>query len=185
MKYRVGLSVALAVVTLVAFAFRRASPIAASARPSLAASPVSVAIAPRPAVLAARPSSPASVAPGAAPPAGSAPASSAPAGSTPAAEEAAFMRDLRVLAEMDALLAIERAREGAARFGASADAPERRSILIHALSDAGRASEARGEAEAMVNECPDSAWVREVERFTGAHRHRNLRLAANGQLEYW
>ncbi|MEI9936160.1 MAG: hypothetical protein WDO69_02940 [Pseudomonadota bacterium] len=100
------------------------------------------------------------------------------------AEEAAFMSDLRVLGEMDPDLAIERAAEGKARFGDSADAPERRSILIHALARVGRASEARGEAEHMVNECPDSSWVREVERFTGAHRHRNIRLAANGQLEY-
>ncbi|MEI9947833.1 MAG: hypothetical protein WDO74_02365 [Pseudomonadota bacterium] len=103
---------------------------------------------------------------------------------TLAAEEAAFMRDLRVLGEMDPELAIERAAEGKARFGDSADAPERRSISIHALARMGRASDARGEAESMVNECPDSTWVREVERFTGAHRHRNIRLAANGQLEY-
>jgi hypothetical protein len=108
-----------------------------------------------------------------------------PAQPATAAEEAAFMGDLRVLAEMDAELAIQRAEQGAERFGASAQAPERRSILIHALSRMGRASEARGEAESMVNECPDSPWVREVERFTGAHRHRNIRLAANGQLEYW
>jgi hypothetical protein len=100
------------------------------------------------------------------------------------AEEAAFMRELRVLGELDPELAIERAGEGGARFGQSADAAERRSILIHALARVGRAAEARGEAEKMVNECPDSSWVREVERFTGAHRHRNLRLAANGQLEY-
>lgn len=100
-------------------------------------------------------------------------------------DEVAFMRDLRVLADLDAEATIERAREGAALFGASADAPERRSILIHALARMGYASEARGEAEAMVNECPDSSWVREVERFTGAHRHRNIRLAADGQLEYW
>ncbi|HYQ04373.1 MAG TPA: hypothetical protein VER96_37125 [Polyangiaceae bacterium] len=103
----------------------------------------------------------------------------------PVADEAAFMRDLRALADLDAEATIERAREGAARFGASSDAPERRSILIHALARMGYASEARGEAEAMVNECPDSSWVREVERFTGAHRHRNIRLAADGQLEYW
>lgn len=100
-------------------------------------------------------------------------------------EEDAFMRDLRVLSDMDAELTVERAREGATRFGASTDAPERRSLLIHALSRLGRASEARGEAESMVNECPDSAWVREVEQFTGAHRHRNIRLAANGELEYF
>jgi hypothetical protein len=99
-------------------------------------------------------------------------------------DEAAFMRDLRALANVDAELTIERAREGGARFGASADAPERRSISIHALTRMGLVSEARGEAEAMVNECPDSSWVREVERLTGARRHRNMRLAADGQLEY-
>jgi hypothetical protein len=100
------------------------------------------------------------------------------------AEEAAFMTDLRVLAELDPELCIERAREGKARFGDSADAPERRSLLIHALARVGRSSEARAEAEHMVNECPDSAWVHEIERFTGAHRHRNIRLASNGQLEF-
>lgn len=99
-------------------------------------------------------------------------------------EEQAFMEDLRVLAEMDPELAIERARDGAARFELGADASERRAILIHALARVGRASEARGEAERMVNECPDDAWVSEIERFTGAHRHRNIRLAANGRLEY-
>jgi hypothetical protein len=100
------------------------------------------------------------------------------------AEEAAFMTDLRVLAELDPELCIERAREGKARFGDSADAPERRSLLIHALARVGRPSDARAEAEHMVNECPDSAWVHEIERFTGAHRHRNIRLASNGQLEF-
>ncbi|MES1208158.1 MAG: hypothetical protein ABUS79_19660 [Pseudomonadota bacterium] len=43
--------------------------------------------------------------------------------------------------------------------------------------------EARGEAERMVNDLPDSAWVREVERFTGAHRHRNLRFNDAGAIE--
>jgi len=107
-----------------------------------------------------------------------------PAPPTSVPEEAAFMTDLRVLSEMEPELAIERAKEGATRYGNSADASERRSILIHALARVGRASEARGEAERMVNECPDDAWVGEIERFTGAHRHRNIRLAANGQLEY-
>jgi hypothetical protein len=45
--------------------------------------------------------------------------------------------------------------------------------------------EARGEAEKMVNAYPDSAWVREVERFTGAHRHRNVRVNDAGVLEYY
>jgi hypothetical protein len=34
----------------------------------------------------------------------------------------------------------------------------------------------------MVNHYPDSEWVREVERFTGAHRHRNLRLNDAGEV---
>ena len=46
-------------------------------------------------------------------------------------------------------------------------------------------SEARGEAEYMVNHFPDSSWVREIEGFTGAHRHRNIRVNDAGQLEYY
>ncbi len=77
------------------------------------------------------------------------------------------------------------AREGNRRFADSPDAPERTSILVHALARLGHTSEARGEAEEMVNHYPDSNWVREVERFTGAHRHRNLRLNDAGNLEYY
>jgi hypothetical protein len=46
-------------------------------------------------------------------------------------------------------------------------------------------SEARGAAERMVNHYPDSDWVREIERFTGAHRHRNVRLNDAGEIEYY
>jgi hypothetical protein len=35
----------------------------------------------------------------------------------------------------------------------------------------------------MVNRYPESAWVAEVEQFTGAHRHRNLRMGDDGGLE--
>jgi hypothetical protein len=35
----------------------------------------------------------------------------------------------------------------------------------------------------MVNRYPDSATVREVERFTDAHRHWNLRLRDDGTIE--
>jgi hypothetical protein len=113
-----------------------------------------------------------------------------PAPSGPAAPpsaptpEAALMDELRKFKDADPEFAIERAREGNRRFPDSADAPERSSILIHALAAAGRSAEARGEAETMVNHYPDSEWVREVERFTGAHRHRNAHLAANGQLAF-
>jgi hypothetical protein len=37
----------------------------------------------------------------------------------------------------------------------------------------------------MVNHYPDSAWVRDVEVFTGAHRHRSIRLNDEGGLEYY
>jgi len=55
-------------------------------------------------------------------------------------------------------------------------------ILIHALAGQGASSEARGEAEQTVNHHSDSDWVREVERFTGAHRHRNIRVNDAGEL---
>jgi hypothetical protein len=95
------------------------------------------------------------------------------------------MTELRIAAEADPEYAMSLAREGNRLFPDSPDAPERTSILIHALATVGRASEARGAAEEMVNHYPDSAWVREIEAFTGAHRHRNLRLTADGSLEYY
>ena len=56
--------------------------------------------------------------------------------------------------------------------------------LVHLLAAAGDSARARAEAEDLVNRYPDSDLVREVERFTGAHRHRNLRTGANGQLTF-
>jgi hypothetical protein len=95
------------------------------------------------------------------------------------------MAQLRSLADAGRPPAIELAREGNRRFPDSPDAPERTSILIHSLSREGHAAEARSAAEDMVNHYADSSWVREVELFTGAHRHRNLRLNADGGLEYY
>jgi hypothetical protein len=74
---------------------------------------------------------------------------------------------LRSTKESDPTAAIGLARDGNRRFPDSADAPERTSILIHALASQGASSEAR------------------VEQFTGAHRHRNIRLNDAGQLEYY
>jgi TolA-binding protein len=114
---------------------------------------------------------------------GAAPASS-PRPTTPAPlDEATLMVRLRSVKDGDPAGAIDLAREGNRRFPDSPDAPERTSIVVHALAGQGRASEARGEAEDMVNRYPDSSWVREVELFTGAHRHRNLRLTEAGTLE--
>ena len=101
-----------------------------------------------------------------------------------ALDEARLMARLREVAPREPALAVTLAREGNRRFPGSADAPERTSILIHALATLGRSSEARGEAEQMVNGYPDSDWVREIERFTGAHRHRSVRLNDAGVIEF-
>ena len=100
-------------------------------------------------------------------------------------DEARLMARLRTAAQSDPPLAIKLAREGNRRFPHGEDVAERTSILIHALSATGQSMEARGEAERMVNDLPDSAWVREIERFTGAHRHRNVRINDAGVLEYY
>jgi hypothetical protein len=102
----------------------------------------------------------------------------------PGLVEEELMRLLRTSQGNDSALAIELAREGNRRFAGSPDAPERASILIHALAEEGLSSEARGEAEDMVNRYPDSAWVREVEQFTGARRHRNIQVGPDGELRY-
>ena len=94
------------------------------------------------------------------------------------------MTRLRAIKVKDPATAIKLAREVNRRFPDSSDAPERASILVHALAATGEASQARGEAESMVNRYPDSAWVREVEAFSGAHRHRNARVTDAGQVIY-
>ena len=97
--------------------------------------------------------------------------------------EAVLMARLRKVAGSDFPLAVELARAGNRRFPDSPDAPERASILIHALAAEGKANEARGEAEYAVNHYPDSQWVRDMEAFTGAHRHRNLVLTDGGVIQ--
>ena len=99
--------------------------------------------------------------------------------------EAVLMEKLREVAKKDSAQAIELARAGNKRFPDSPDAPERAYILIHALITQNQLSEGRAEAEYMVNHYPDSRWVRDIEGFTGAHRHRNIRVNDAGQLEYY
>ena len=111
-------------------------------------------------------------------------ASTTVADSAPLTEDA-LMQRLRSVASSQPALAVELAREGNRRFPDSHGVPERTSILVHALAALGRSSEARAEAETMVNHGPDSHWVREIEQFTGAHRHRNVRLDDAGNLEYF
>ena len=93
------------------------------------------------------------------------------------------MARLREAAGSDPALAIQLARAGNRRFPDSPDAPERYSILIRALASKGQTSSARGEAEYMVNHFGDSTWVREIESFSGAHRHRNIRVTDAGIIQ--
>jgi len=142
------------------------------------------------------PPTPPSPPPPAAPPSGPAaaaqnapPDAAVPAPNVQAAiarmNEAVLMAHLREVARSDSAQAIEIARAGNKKFPDSPDAPERTSILIHALITQDKLSEGRAEAEYMVNHYPDSKWVRDIEGFTGAHRHRNIRVNDAGQLEYY
>ena len=142
------------------------------------------------------PPTPPSPPPPAAPPSGPAaaaqnapPDAAVPAPNVQAAiarmNEAVLMAHLREVARSDSAQAIEIARAGNKKFSDSPDAPERTSILIHALITQDKLSEGRAEAEYMVNHYPDSKWVRDIEGFTGAHRHRNIRVNDAGQLEYY
>ena len=115
----------------------------------------------------------------------STPAPPPPAGSEAAASlsEPVLMARLRSVAGSNFPLAVELARAGNRRFPDSPNAPERASILIHALAAQGMARQARGEAEYAVNHYPDSSWVSDIEGFTGAHRHRNLILTDGGVIQ--
>jgi hypothetical protein len=108
---------------------------------------------------------------------------SAPPSAEAPLDESSLMARMRDARGRDPALVLRLARDGNARFPESTDAPERAAAIVHALAELDRPMEARGAAEAMVNSYPDSNWVREVEQFTGAHRHRNLHLTADGAIE--
>jgi hypothetical protein len=113
------------------------------------------------------------------------PATATPPPSASSLDESSLMAELRRARNSDPQRAVRLAEEGNRRFPDSPDAPERTAILIHALAEQGQRTEARRSAEEMVNHYPDSAWVRDVEVFTGAHRHRSIRLNDEGGLEYY
>jgi hypothetical protein len=84
-------------------------------------------------------------------------------------EEPGFMNELRRVAASDPVRGLELAREGQLRFPNGAAAAERAAIVVRSLAVQGRLSEARGEAELMVQRYPGTSWAREVEQQTGAH----------------
>jgi hypothetical protein len=74
-------------------------------------------------------------------------------------------------------------RTSVSHSSTGARAAELESIAVHELAARGASSAARARAERVVNDYADSEWVREIESFTGAHRHRNVRLNEQGILE--
>jgi hypothetical protein len=88
--------------------------------------------------------------------------------------EAELLDKLRKAQDTDAyLLSYDLAREGLRRFPKSQDAPEMAAMVVKSLARQGKISEARAEAEEMVNKYAGTFWAREVERHTGAHPIRN------------
>jgi hypothetical protein len=73
----------------------------------------------------------------------------------------------------DYVLSYDLAREGLRRWPESSDAPEMAAMVVKSLARQGKVSEARAEAEEMVNKYAGTHWAREVERHTGAHPHVN------------
>lgn len=82
------------------------------------------------------------------------------------------MQQLRALTATNPARALELARAGQERFPESPYAAERAGRIVKSLALLGRASEARGEAERMVNRYAGTAWALEVEQHTGAHPRR-------------
>jgi TolA-binding protein len=84
-------------------------------------------------------------------------------------DDLSLMNQLRSVQDSDPVRARQLAEEGMRRFPNSPDAAEREALGIKAFARQGRISEARAEAERMVNRYPGSKWALEVERHTGAH----------------
>jgi hypothetical protein len=179
--------VVVAAVALGAAAFLRAKPAPVAPPPEAHAptAPVAAAL-PVAATQQRAPSSPSAPHPSGpdqSPPLPTAPAATADSEAAAPLKESVLMARLRSIAGTNFPLAVELARAGNRRFPDSPDAPERTSILSHALAAQGMARDARGEAEYAVNHYPDSSWVQEIEGFTGAHRHRNLILTDGGVIQ--
>lgn len=93
----------------------------------------------------------------------------------PSLDEATLLAELRPLVDVAPARAYELAKQGLKQFPNSPNAPEMAALAVKSLARQGKRSEARGEAETMVNQYPDSPWARDVERHTGAHPHRDQR----------
>jgi type IV secretory pathway VirB10-like protein len=89
-------------------------------------------------------------------------------------DESELMQRLRKAQDTDDyVLSYDLARDGLRRFPDSPDAPEMAAMVVKSLARQGKASEARAEAEVMVNKYAGTRWAREVEQHTGAHPRVN------------
>ena len=74
------------------------------------------------------------------------------------------MERLRGLEGADAPLILRLAREGNARFPDSPDAAERAYMVVKSLASMQRFSEAKDEAQTMVNRYPGTSFAQDVQR---------------------
>jgi hypothetical protein len=89
-------------------------------------------------------------------------------------DESELMERLRKAQDTDDyVLSYDLARDGLRRFPDSPDAPEMAAMVVKSLARQGKVSEARAEAEEMVNKYAGTRWAREVEQHTGAHPRVN------------
>ncbi|HET9956023.1 MAG TPA: hypothetical protein VFQ61_16065 [Polyangiaceae bacterium] len=78
--------------------------------------------------------------------------------------DAELMNSLHELGWSNPTKTLELARQGNSRFPSSANAPERASLIIRALSSLGRQEEARVEAKKMLETYPRSSWTEDVHK---------------------
>jgi len=74
------------------------------------------------------------------------------------------MQKLRALAGTDPQQILRLAREANARDPDSPDAAERAWMVVKSLADLQRFSEAKDEAQTMVNRYPGTSWALDVQR---------------------
>jgi hypothetical protein len=91
-------------------------------------------------------------------------AASAPAGAASAPDDDALMEKLRALAGKDPQQILQLARAANARDPNGPHAAERAWMVVKSLTDLERYSEAKDEAQTMVNRYPGTSWSMDVQR---------------------
>lgn len=92
------------------------------------------------------------------------PLAEAPRSVTTSEPDGALMTKLRSLAGKDPQQIIQLARDANARDPSGPNAPERAWMIVKSLTDLQRFSEAKDEAQAMVNRYPGTSWALDAQR---------------------